>query len=697
MNATRPIRVALVGNPNAGKSTIFNQLTGLRQHVGNYPGVTVEKKEGYFTHRGRTFHVTDLPGIYCLTAYSLEERIARRHLLEEKPDLVLDVLDASNLERNLYLTTQLMELGAPLLLVFNMSDLAETRGQHVDETRLSRLLNLPIVRTVGHRGKGIEDLKDALLARAEAPTHPTPALITYGRDVEDDLARIEPLIAKIPGLDPRIPPRWLAIKLLEGDADARALLPGSPGDHPALAEAVEAAIRHIRRDSGDTPEMALAERRYGFISGACQEAVTTTAEVRHRTSDFVDRVLTHPVMGLPIFALILYGVFKIIFSVGGLLTSKLEAAFDALGRGLAALWPAGDDTLLQSLVLDGAIGGVSSVLIFLPNILLLFLAIAVLEDSGYMARAAFVTDRLMHKAGLHGKSFIPLIMGFGCTVPAMMATRILDCPRNRLATLLVLPLMSCGARLPVFMLFTTAFFPDTWQTPVLWGLYLTGVVAAMILLRILRSTLLAGDTTAFVMELPPYHLPTVRGVLTHTWERSWQFLKRAGTLIAGFSILFWTLTTFPPLPASEPTNLDPTVAHARQVEQSYAGRIGRALEPILQPVGFDWKTSTALVAALAGKELFVAQLGVVHAVSRADDHQASFREILRREYTPLQALAIMLFCLLSMPCLSTSITMWRESGRLAWAGLQLIGLTLLAYGVTFVLYQGGLWLGLDGR
>jgi len=299
--------------------------------------------------------------------------------------------------------------------------------------------------------------------------------------------------------------------------------------------------------------------------------------------------------------------------------------------------------------------------------------------------------------GLHGKSFIPLVMGFGCTVPAMMATRILDCPRNRLATLLVLPLMSCGARLPIYILLTSAFFPEAWQAPLLWGLYLVGVVFAMLLVRLLRSTLLAGDTTAFVMELPPYHLPTVRGVLTHTWERAWQFLKRAGTLIAGFSILFWALTSFPALPPDKRAALEPGDAQARQVEQSYAGRLGRSLEPLLKPVGFDWKTATALVAALAGKELFVAQLGVVHAVGRADDHEESFRAVLRREYTPLQALAIMLFCLLSMPCVSTSVTMWRESGRLAWTGLQLAGLTLLAYVVTFAVYQGGLWLGLGGR
>ncbi len=692
-----PIRVALVGNPNAGKTTIFNQLTGMHQHVGNYPGVTVEKKEGFFTHRGRLFHVTDLPGIYCLTASSLEERVARRHLIEDRPDLVLDVLDASNLERNLYLTTQLMELGAPLLLAFNMSDRAESRGYHVNAERLSRLLNLPILRTVGHRGKGIEELKDAIHEQASATNTPPPTTITYGRDLEDDLAKIEPIMAKIPEIPKHVPARWLAIKLIESDDDARAMLPPPPVDLKELNTAVEAAKRHIQHDSREAPEVVLAGRRYGFISGACQESVTITAEVRHRTSDFVDRVLVHPVMGLPIFAGILYIMFKLIFSVGGILTALFERAFLELGKLISGLWPAGSETLLQSLVVDGVIGGVGSVLIFLPNIMLLFMAIALLEDSGYMARAAFVTDRLMHKVGLHGKSFIPLVMGFGCTVPAMMATRILDCPRNRLATLFVLPLMSCGARLPIYILFTTAFFPEAWQTPILWGLYLTGVIFAMIVLRLLRSTFLAGDTTDFVMELPPYHLPTFRGVLTHTWERAWQFIKRAGTIIAAFSILFWALTSFPMLPTHDHAGLSVENLHERQVEHSYAGRLGRALEPVLRPVGFDWKTSTSLIAAIAGKELFVAQLGVMHAVGQADDSQDSFRIVLRREYTPLQAMAIMIFCLLSMPCMSTSITMWRETGRMLWAIIQLAGLTLLAYGATLIVYQGGLWLGLGAR
>ena len=687
------IRIAVVGNPNAGKSTIFNHLTGLRQHVGNYPGVTVEKREGTFVYDGHEFHVTDLPGIYCLTACSLEECVARKYLLEDPPDLLLNVIDASNLERNLYLTTQLIELGLPVLLAFNMSDRAQARGHHVDDERLSNLLNLPIVRTVGHKGKGIDELKAALHKTAIAASCPLPSLITYGRDIEDDLSRIEPLLARINGIPSQIPPRWLAVKLLEGDESAQALVPGTIAAHKELDAAVTAAIRHIRHDSGDSPEIVLAERRYGLISGACQEAVTTTAEMRHRTSDFVDRILTHPVMGLPIFAMILYFVFKLIFSLGGALTTLLEYAFAAIGHGVAALWPAGSETLLQSLVVDGIIGGVGGVLVFLPNIALLFLAIAVLEDSGYMARAAFVTDRLMHKVGLHGKSFIPLIMGFGCTVPAMMATRILDCPRNRLATLLVLPLMSCSARLPIYMLFTTAFFPETWQTPIMWGLYLVGVISAMLLVWLLRSTVLAGDTTAFVMELPPYHMPTVRGTLTHTWERVWQFLKRAGTFIAAFSILFWALSSFPVLPNNQRAGLDQNAIQARQAEQSYAGRLGHFLMPALRPLGFDWKSSTALVAAVAGKELFVAQLGVVHAVGQSDNNNESFRSVLRREYTPLQALAIMLFCLLSMPCISTSITMWRESGRVSLALLQLLGLTLLAYGVTFAVYQGGLWLG----
>ncbi len=759
-----PIRVGLAGNPNAGKSTIFNHLTGSRQHVGNYPGVTVETKEGRFRYQDREIQVIDLPGTYSLTAYSLEELVARRFVIEDRPDVIVDVIDASNLERNLYLAVQFMELGIPLILAFNMSDVAKARGTEIDIELLSELLGVTIIPTVGHRGRGMDELKEAILATALAPADHRPSPVTYGDEVERQVNQVARLIEDDGGLDPVIPARWLAVKLLEEDEEAEKQLAGL--SHPdEISEAVKKAAHHIETDFGDSAETLIADRRYGFISGACQEAVRSTVESRHSMSDRIDSVVTSRVLGIPIFLGVMYVVFALVFTLGEVPMDWIEHGVEDAAELVAGWWPAGTESALRSLLVNGIIGGVGGILVFLPNIFLLFLAIAVLEDSGYMARAAFIMDRLMHKIGLHGRSFIPMLIGFGCTVPAVMGTRTLESRRDRLGTMLVLPLMSCGARLPIYMLFIPAFFPQAWQAPILWSLYLIGIVLAILLAKLLRSTILKGETAPFVMELPPYRMPTIKGTLMHMWERGWMFIRKAGTVIVGISILLWAMMYYPRAPQPEaapdhdhaavapagcdehdillqtahlgdfaaagpgqllpgpamvdsgsPLGLPPMLAHAphpgegigsEQLRYSIAGRLGHGIEPVMSLIGFDWKTSVAMIGAFAAKEVFVAQLAIVHAIETEghhghghhhdlDDHghdhhndRESLREGLQHEYSALQAFCIMLFSLLSMPCMVTVVTVWKESGSWKWAALQLVGLTVIAYVITFAVYQIG--------
>ncbi len=542
---TSPITAALAGNPNSGKTTIFNSLTGARQHVGNYPGVTVEKKEGELRHKGRAIHFVDLPGTYSLTAYTLEEIAARNFIIDDKPNVLVDIIDASNLERNLYLAVQLMELRVPLVLAFNMSDVAEARGLDIDVKLLSRLLNVPIVRTIGHKGEGIDALADAVIAVADSPETYTPAEINYDREVEHELERIVPLIDKHPALAEHYNTRWLALKLIETDQDVvdkiRELVP----DPSELIEAAAASAERIAVHFGDSAHIVIADKRYGFISGACQEAVRSTVESRHEMSDRIDSIATHHILGIPVFLALMYVVFKVTFALGDPPMQWLEGGFAWLAGHITMFWPKGSDSALRSLLVDGIIGGVGGVLSFLPNIMLLFMAIAILEDSGYMARAAFIMDRLMHKIGLHGKSFIPMLIGFGCSVPAIMATRTLETRRDRLTTMMILPLMSCGARLTIYTLIIPAFFPLRYRSLVMWSIYLIGILLAVLMAKLLRSTLFKGEVTPFVMELPPYRVPTVNGTLIHMWQRGSMYVKKAGTVILAVSIVMWFLASYP--------------------------------------------------------------------------------------------------------------------------------------------------------
>lgn len=738
------LTIALAGNPNAGKTTIYNALTGARQHIGNYPGVTVEKKESVITYNNQQLKIIDLPGTYSLTAYSVEEVVARNVIINEKPDVVVDIIDSSNLERNLYLAVQLMELRIPLVFVFNMKDMAQEMGIKIDIKSLSNLFGVPIVETVGSKGDGVKNILDEAIKAAQVPEIKYP-VITYDKVIEKYVNSVEELIKQHSTNIENYNTRWLAVKLLEGDKYVMQVVPS-----PIVAEEVKRAEIDINKMLGDSPETAIASARYGFISGACQECVTTTVEARHNMSDAIDSVLVNRVLGIPIFLGLMYLVFQLTFTLGDPFMGWIEQFFEFLGDKASALI---SHDLLRSLIVDGIIGGVGGVIVFLPNIIFLFIAIAILEASGYMARVAFIMDKVMHKIGLHGKSFIPFLIGFGCSVPAIMATRTLDNQRDRILTMLVTPFMSCGARLPIYLLIIPAFF-DKNQALVLWVVYLIGIVMAIVIAKILGMTVLKGESAPFVMELPPYRIPTLKGVLMQMWERSWLYLKKAGTIILFVSIVMWALTVFPLFPAEKAAEFEQGLPELEQaaeekaaelaeigyvimtdenmqeaesinsklteielakaekiaaeldevnmqiedinnkvaeaeLEYSAAGRIGKFIEPVLAPIGFDWKIGTALIGAFAAKEVFVAQMGIVYSLGEAGEDSEALRDKLRDNYSPLVGFAIMVFALLSAPCMATFAIVKRESNSWKWAFFQFFGMTVVAYIVTFIIYQVG--------
>jgi ferrous iron transport protein B len=681
----KQIRVALAGNPNSGKTTIFNMLTGAHQHVANYPGVTVEIKEGRCAYSDYEMTFVDLPGTYSLAAYSDEERIARNFIIEQRPDVVVHIVDSANVERNLYLTTQLLEMNVPLVLAFNMSDLARQKGLVFDIEKLSELLHAPIVPTVGRKNEGRGQLLEAIVKVSESKKTDTSGLVRYGDEIEEELGKIEGLIdTQGNELAGKYGLRWLAVKLLEEDPEVSLKV-----TEAELADRVRDSVEHLESIFKDRPQIVMADRRYGFISGACTEAIKSTVEARHSLSDSIDAVIIHRVFGLPIFLFLMYIFFFLTFKLGAYPMAGLEWLFDSAAGWLEQTWPGDSMLWLKSLLIDGVIAGVGGVLVFLPNILLLFLGIAFLEDTGYMARAAFIMDRIMHKMGLHGKSFIPMLIGFGCSVPAIMATRILENRRNRLTTIMVIPLMSCGAKLTIYALIIPAFFPEYMRGPMLWIIYIIGIALAVIAARVLRNTLFRGETMPFVMELPPYRLPTARAVLIHMWQRAWMYLKKAGTIILAISIILWALAAYPKPSAESLKGLTPEEAQQAQLEYSIIGRVGKTIEPALRPLGFDWKIGTALIGATAAKEVFVSQLGIVYSVSEDDEHPAMLGEKLRRVYTPLTGFCIMLFCLIYAPCVATLAITRYETKSFRWPIFQFTYLTVLAYILTLVAYQLG--------
>jgi ferrous iron transport protein B len=715
------LTVALGGNPNAGKTTVFNAITGTRQKVGNYPGVTVEKKEGFVRRDDAELDILDLPGTYSLTAYSAEEVVARNVLMDDEPDVVIDVIDSANLERNLYLAVQLLELGVPLVLAFNMADIAKSRGFEIDIDALSALLGVPIVETVGSKGEGIDELITQAIATGRAGQDAIDAQrqCNYGTELEPHIEELAEL-ARRDGLGDRHA-RWFALKLLEHDKLSLERIKHRCPTHAAeLVDRADQLRHHIQTIFGEEAEIVLADRRYGHISGACTETVRNTSESRHDISDQIDTLIANPKLGLPIFLVMMFGVFHLTFALGNPLGGLIEAGIGWLSSFVGGLWPEAAMPLLRSLILDGIIEGVGAVIVFLPIIVLLFLAISFLEDTGYLARAAFIVDRYMHKLGLHGKSFIPMLIGFGCSVPAIMATRTLESRRDRLTTMLIVPLMSCGARVPIYAMFVPAFFPHRWQAPITFAIYLLGILVAIGCAKLLRSTLLRGEPTPFVMELPPYRMPTLRGVLIHMWERAWQYVKKAGTVILLGTIILWAVNTFPrDMEAQdahdqavaeidtqlEAPDLSPDVEvqliaerdqlgfdlAANQVNHSLMGRVGHGMEPVLRPMGFDWKVGTAMLGALPAKEIFISQLSVINALGEdAEGPQGqALQDKLAIQYSRLQGVCIIIFALISAPCIATTAATWAEAGW-KWAMFQFFGLTLLAYTITTVVYQAGI-------
>ncbi len=707
----RSFKIALAGNPNCGKTTIFNLLTGTHQHVGNYSGVTVERKIGVCRMGEIKIEIVDLPGIYSLSSATAEERVAFSELMAGDVDLILDVIDSGNAQRNLYLTTQLAELNLPMILVFNMIDEARDRGLVFNFPILERFFGAPIVEAVGATGDGIDVLKRLLLQKLCSTERNVPRPIDFGNVAMNAIRELSEGIAKLKlPLADRIPLRYLAIRMLEQDDDIRKL---------PQTETLEPILKKWRKEIytrfGVSSETYIADCRYGMIAGACREAITEKKQSRHQFSEEIDRIVTNRYLGLPIFFLMMFVVFFLTFQCSIPLMNLLEFGFTKLGDLVNALWPAGRLEYLHSLIVEGIIGGVGGVLVFLPNILILFLAIAFLEGTGYMARAAFVMDGFMHKFGLHGKSFIPMLLGFGCTVPAIMATRTIESERDRLTTILVLPLMSCGARLPIYSLLIPAFFPPFWQAPIMWLIYLIGVVLALLCAGILKSTLFKGEDDIFVMELPPYRMPTLRSIMLYMLERTMMYLHKAGTFILTASIILFLFNTLPEKPkemytkdyaaetvrVEQATNLSEQEKKSRiqtlsaekekeRLQYSIAGRIGNAMTVVFRPIGFDWKICSALIGAFAGKELFVSQLGILNSFGDAEENATSLREKLRADYTPLQGFCIMLFCLITMPCIATVAVVKRETNSWKWMFFQMIGLTLLAYLITLAVYQIGL-------
>ena len=727
MSESTPVRVALAGNPNSGKTSLFNALTGAHQKVANYPGVTVEKREGSYRFEERRFDVLDLPGTYSLTSYSPEERIAQRELTEGQPDVTVVVVDSTNLKRSLMLLGQVMQLGANPVLCLNMWDEAERAGLELDVEQMASLLGFPVLPTAAHRAVGIGGLKSAIAKAALAPADLEGRLV-LGERLQGALDQIRGALTGTPHDSPV--GGWIAQKLLVREEMYVEAVRRGAGETGERAIAVADDLRSkLETETGLDIVLFVTERYYGFVDGLLREVLRrpTRSDAR-ASSDRIDAVLVHRLFGLPIFFGTMYGLFWLTFTLGAYPMEWIEAGQGALAGSVSSLWAEGSESALRSLLVDGIIGGVGGVLVFLPNIVLLFFGLAFLEDTGYMARAAFLMDRMLHRFGLHGQSFIPLMTGFGCSIPGIMATRALANERDRLITMMVLPLMSCGARLPIYMLLIPAFFAPPWHAPMLWLIYAIGVSMALVLALLLRKTVLHGEEAPFVLELPPYRVPTGRALLRTMTDRSWVYIRKAGTIILGISVVMWAASSYPKKSTFE---VDEAIAAGRiavvetkgpaspaearaaaaegvevltaeevemrrgaeQLRGSVAGHVGGALEIVVSPMGFDWRIGTALIGAFAAKEVFVAQMGIVYALGEADEGSEGLRRALRRDYTPLVGFCLMLFLLIATPCMATLAVIRRESGSWKWALVQFAGLTVIAFVLTTVVYQIGRLLG----
>lgn len=717
----RTINVALVGNPNCGKTSLFNVASGSHEHVGNYSGVTVDAKEGHFDFQGYHFRLVDLPGTYSLSAYSPEELYVRKHIIDETPDVIINVVDAGNLERNLYLTAQLIDMNVRMVVALNMYDALLHSGNTLDHKKLGQLFGVPIVPTVSRTGKGIDNLFHVIIGLYEGadfigqkeeiqdeamreyrewhdkyvPDHKYGSHdeethdfggksyirhihINHGPELERSIDAVKEVICKNENIRYKYSTRFLAIKLLENDKDIEQRVISTLPNGEEVIRVRDKEAERIRLSMNEDSEQAITDAKYGFITGALKETYTEKNQNTEMFTRIVDSIVTHKIWGFPIFFVFLYLMFECTFVFGEYPKGWIEWLVEQIASLAETFMPAGP---LKDLIVDGIIGGVGGVIVFLPNILLLYIFISFMEDSGYMARAAFIMDKIMHKMGLHGKSFIPLIMGFGCNVPAIMASRIIESRKSRLVTILINPLISCSARLPIYLVMIGAFFPSK-ASLVLFSIYVTGILLAVLMARIFSRFIVRGDDAPFVMELPPYRMPTAKSVLRHTWEKGAQYLKKMGGIIMIASVIIWFLGYYP--------NHDAYSTTAEQQENSYIGQIGKAIEPVIEPLGFDWKMGIGILSGIGAKELVVSTLGVLYT---NDDDIESVDLADRIPITPLVAYGYMLFVLIYFPCIATVAAIKNESGSWKWAAFTICYTTLLAWIVAFLVHQvGGIFL-----
>ena len=703
------INVALVGNPNCGKTSLFNFASGAHERVGNYSGVTVDAKVGRAEFDGYVFNLVDLPGTYSLSAYSPEELYVRKQLVDKTPDVVINVIDSSNLERNLYLTTQLIDMHIRMVCALNMFDETEQRGDHIDAQKLSELFGVPMIPTVFTNGRGVKELFRQIIAVYEGKEDESLQFrhihINHGHEIENGIKEMQEHLKKYPKLCHRYSTRYLAIKLLEHDKDVEQLV--SPlGDSIEIFNHRDTAAARVKEETGNDSETAIMDAKYGFINGALKEANFSTGDKKdtYQTTHVIDHVLTNKYFGFPIFFFVLLVMFTATFVIGQYPMDWIEAGVGWLGEFISKNMPAGP---VKDMIVDGVIGGVGAVIVFLPQILILYFFISYMEDCGYMSRAAFIMDRLMHKMGLHGKSFIPLIMGFGCNVPAVMATRTIESRRSRLITMLILPLMSCSARLPIYVMITGSFFALKYRSLAMLSLYIIGVLMAVAISRLFSAFVVKGEDTPFVMELPPYRFPTWKAIGRHTWEKGKQYLKKMGGIILVASIIVWALGYFP-LPD------DPNMDNQARQEQSYIGRIGKAVEPVFRPQGFNWKLDVGLLSGMGAKEIVASTMGVLYSNdgSFSDDNSyssetgkysklhnlitkdvATMHHISYEEAEPiatLTAFSFLLFVLLYFPCVATIAAIKGETGSWGWALFAAGYTTALAWIVSAVVFQVGM-------
>ena len=693
----RTINVALVGNPNCGKTSLFNYASGSHAHVGNYSGVTVDATEARATFFGYEFNLTDLPGTYSLSCYSPEELFVREHLTEKMPDVVINVIDASNLERNLYLTTQLVDMNIRMVCALNMYDEFERRGDHVDIDTLSTLFGMPMIPTSFKKGMGVKDLFKAVIQVYEGANKATRHLhINYGHEIENGITQIQQYLKLDEHISQHYSTRYLAIKLLEHDSQVLDYLGNHMaseqriGDFHELTSARDKASARVKEETKSDSETAIMDAKYGFINGALQEAgyKTGTKEDTYRVTHAIDNILSNKYIGFPIFFLLLYIMFETTFSLGQYPMDWIESFVGWLGDKISSTMPDGP---LKAMLVDGVVGGVGSVIVFLPQILILYFFISLMEDSGYMSRAAFIMDKLMHRMGLHGKSFIPLIMGFGCNVPAVMATRTIESRRSRIITMMILPFMSCSARLPIYIMIAGTFFSLQYRSWVMMSLYAIGIIMAVIVSKIFSSVVIKGEDTPFVMELPPYRWPTPKAIWRHTWEKGKEYLKKMGGIILVASVIVWALEYFP---HNEELTLQ------QQQEQSYIGRMGKAIEPVFSLQGFNWKLDVSLLAGVGAKEIVASTIGVLYSGGdefsedeRFSDNAEKYthlRQLMITEgITPLAAYAYLIFILLYFPCIATIAAIKNETGSWRWAVFAACYTTIVAWTVSAVVYQIG--------